>query len=259
MTHKGPLGLPSTFRHMWAAKALFALLLVAPAGFSLAGEASSVERLVPDTMEARVAACVQCHGSHGRAGPDGFYPRIAGKPKGYLLAQLLNFRDGRRNYEPMRHLLHGLPEDYLSEIAEYFADMRLPYDAPVQARASAALLERGRTLAELGDPSRELPACAACHGASFSGMEPSIPGLLGLPRDYCHRSPNNPHLGSLKIPHLLFGAKADGYSDESEPAHHGSSCQACGGRDAEQRTLGGSAADGRSRSLEFADRQATGD
>ncbi|MBB5217645.1 hypothetical protein HNQ49_004360, partial [Parapusillimonas granuli] len=30
----------------------------------------------------------------------------------------------------------------------------------------------------------------------------------------CHRSSNNPQLGSLKIPHLLFGDKADGYSDE---------------------------------------------
>src|SRR5690554_6785706 len=71
-------------------------------------KAESAERLVPNTMQARVAACTHCHGADGRAGPDGFYPRIAGKPTGYLLAQLISFRDGGRSYEPMRHLLEGL-------------------------------------------------------------------------------------------------------------------------------------------------------
>ena len=28
-------------------------------------------------------ACTTCHGKEGRAGPDGYYPRIAGKPAGY--------------------------------------------------------------------------------------------------------------------------------------------------------------------------------
>jgi cytochrome c553 len=36
-------------------------------------------RLRPDTMQARVAACTACHGEQGRAGTDGYYPRLAGK------------------------------------------------------------------------------------------------------------------------------------------------------------------------------------
>jgi cytochrome c553 len=184
MNHNGPPGRPSQLRRKGAVRTLLALLLVATTGVSFADEATSTERIQPDTMEARVAACTHCHGSQGRAGPDGFYPRLAGKPGGYLLAQLRNFRDGRRSYEPMRHLLQGLPDEYLGEMAQYFADMRLPYAAPARPSASAALLERGRTLAELGDPARQLPACISCHGASYSGMEPGIPGLLGLPGDY---------------------------------------------------------------------------
>jgi cytochrome c553 len=39
-----------------------------------------------------VAACTLCHGKEGVAGTDGYYPRIAGKPAGYLYQQLLNFR-----------------------------------------------------------------------------------------------------------------------------------------------------------------------
>jgi cytochrome c553 len=35
-----------------------------------------------------------------------------------------------------------------------------------------------------GAASRKIPACIACHGAALSGMEPAIPGLLGLHSDY---------------------------------------------------------------------------
>ena len=88
--------------------------------------------LKPDTMAARVAACTACHGEQGRAGSDGYYPRLAGKPQEYLYHQLLNFRDDRRQYRPMSHLLAGLPDDYLREIAAYFADQHVPYPAAVR-------------------------------------------------------------------------------------------------------------------------------
>ena len=140
--------------------------------------------LEPNTMGARLAACTACHGAQGRAGPDGYYPRIAGKPAEYLFHQLLSFRDGQRQYRPMTHLLTGLPDAYLREMAEYFASRHVPYPPPAQPRADAAALERGRALVFDGDRSRRLPACAACHGADLSGVAPAIPGLLGLPRDY---------------------------------------------------------------------------
>jgi cytochrome c553 len=142
------------------------------------------ETLRPDTMAARVAACTACHGAQGRAGADGYYPRLAGKPQDYLYHQLLNFRDGRRQYRPMTHLLTGLPDDYLREMAAYFSGQHVPYPAPVRADVSAATLEAGRKLARDGDAARGLPACASCHGAALGGMLPAIPGLLGLPRDY---------------------------------------------------------------------------
>src|SRR5690554_1851866 len=80
-------------------------LFMLMACFPFRVNAQSTEQLLPNTMDARVAACFQCHGESGRTRPDGFHPRIAGKPAGYLLAQLVHFRDGRRSYEPMRHLL----------------------------------------------------------------------------------------------------------------------------------------------------------
>ena len=35
-----------------------------------------------------------------------------------------------------------------------------------------------------GDPQRGVPACAGCHGPTLGGMEPAIPGLLGLRASY---------------------------------------------------------------------------
>lgn len=146
-----------------------------------------------DTIAERARPCTLCHGAQGRASPDGYYPRIAGKPAGYLLHQLQNFRDGRRQYEPMAVLLEHLGDDYLREIAEHFAALDLPYPPPQPAAVSAAMLERGRRLVTEGDAARSLPACAACHGQALTGVAPAIPGLLGLPRDYL-----NGQLGAWK-------------------------------------------------------------
>lgn len=140
--------------------------------------------LRPGTMAARVAACTACHGVQGQAGADGYYPRLAGKPQAYLYQQLLHFRDGQRRYRPMSHLLAGLPDAYLNDIAAYFAAQHAPYPSPLRTTASSTMLERGRVLAMTGDAQRHVPACVACHGQALSGVLPGIPGLLGLPHDY---------------------------------------------------------------------------
>ena len=137
-----------------------------------------------DSMAQRSLACTHCHGAQGRAGPDGYYPRIAGKPAGYLYNQLLHFKEGRRHYGAMTLLLDPLNERYLMEIAEHFANLQVPYPPPLPSRAAPALLERGRQLVMRGDAARQLPACTQCHGPKLTGMLPQVPGLLGLPRDY---------------------------------------------------------------------------
>jgi cytochrome c553 len=139
---------------------------------------------IEDTLAQRLAACSTCHGKEGRAAADGYRPRIAGKPAGYLLHQLQNFRDGRRAYGPMVTLVDGLPEPFLREIAAHFAALDLPYPPPLRTTGAPAVLARGRQLALQGDATRQLPACASCHGAALTGVQPATPGLLGLPRDY---------------------------------------------------------------------------
>lgn len=160
-----------------------AMLLVALVVASMA-RAASAQPVIPDTIAQRALACAACHGKEGRATNEGFFPRIAGKPVGYLYNQLVNFRDGHRQYPMMTYMVDQMSDAYLKELADYFASQHLPYPPPQAANATQAQLERGKQLALSGDASRSVPACIACHGQKLTGVAPAIPGLLGLPRDY---------------------------------------------------------------------------
>jgi len=139
---------------------------------------------VPDTLAQRALACTGCHGKEGRAAPDGYYPRLAGKPAGYLYNQLLNFRDGRRDYGLMSELIAPLSDAYLKELAGHFASLDLTYPPPQKPTLPAPELARAEALIRTGDSARKLPACTACHGERLTGAQPTVPGLLGLSRDY---------------------------------------------------------------------------
>jgi cytochrome c553 len=152
--------------------------------FALAASTVPAAPAFEDSMAQRTLACTACHGKEGRAGPDGYYPRIAGKPAGYLYNQLLNFRGGRRHYGLMARLLDPLSDAYLLEIAQHFASLDLPYAAPQPPSMPAALLQRGQLLARQGDIAKSIPACVQCHGDALTGVAPNTPGLLGLSRDY---------------------------------------------------------------------------
>ncbi|WP_028133721.1 c-type cytochrome [Bradyrhizobium japonicum] len=138
----------------------------------------------PDTMEARVEACTPCHGKEGEGTADVYFPRLAGKPAGYLYNQLLAFKNGRRKYPPMNYLLEYLGDPYLQEMAEYFAEQRPPLPAPAASEVSQQIMQQGQALVTRGDPARQIPACGSCHGPGLTGMEPGIPGLLGLRPNY---------------------------------------------------------------------------
>jgi cytochrome c553 len=161
------------------------------AWLSCASAQQQAPQRVPGDLAQRLTACTACHGSAttppaalGSGGERQYFPRIAGKPAGYLYNQLINFRDGRRQYPLMTWMVQHLSEDYLHEIADYFSAQHQP--APVMDRAAlpATELARGQQLVLRGDKALKVPACIACHGERLTGALPAIPGLLGLPRDY---------------------------------------------------------------------------
>jgi cytochrome c553 len=176
---KPSLALPCGAR--WSGSAiLLVTLALCPAADA---PAQPTER-APDTMEARLLACAACHGRQGEGTKNDYFPRLAGKPAGYLMNQLVAFRDGRRRYPPMNYLLEYIPDPYLQKMADYFAALRPPPIPRAVAEVSPALLARGRSLVTEADAAHGVPACSGCHGPKLTGMEPAIPGLVGLHASY---------------------------------------------------------------------------
>ena len=177
MGAKGPAGVGGA-----AALAIAAALMVG--GTQLARAQTAAHANLPDTMEARTAACGPCHGKSGEGTKDVYFPRLAGKPAGYLFNQLQAFHVGRRRYPPMNYLLEYLPEAYLQEIATYYAGLRPPLPAPEVPTVAPDVLKRGEAIVTGGDAARNIPACVSCHGPSLTGLEPGVPALIGLRSRY---------------------------------------------------------------------------
>ncbi len=136
-------------------------------------------RAAPDTLAERAKPCLACHASEGRKAKDEYYPRLAGKPAGYLFNQMAHFRDGRRQHRAMSLLMENLSDAYLNELAGYFSALPASYTTTLTRPSTSE-----PPLVTRGDPTRKIPACIACHGKQFLGVAPSIPGLIGLPSDY---------------------------------------------------------------------------
>lgn len=151
-----------------------------PADKPAAAAASASAGKVPDTLAQRVLACALCHGANGEGQKlNEYHPRLATKPEVYLYNQLINFRDKRRESGIMNYMVAYLSDGYLFEIAAHYAKLQPAYPAPSK-RAPADELARGGKLVNEGDTSRKLPSCVSCHGQALTGMDPAIPGLVGL-------------------------------------------------------------------------------
>ena len=183
-------GVPSYHRRLFGHGAAFlrrlgtVFLLTALAWGPSAPASAQPTQQAADSMETRLLACAACHGRQGQGTANDYFPRLAGKPAGYLINQLVAFRDGRRRYPPMNYLLEYLSDAYLQQIGEYFAALRPPPVPQPLGDVSDALLARGQSIVSGGDPEHGVPACQRCHGPELTGMEPAIPGLAGLHASY---------------------------------------------------------------------------
>lgn len=74
-------------------------------------------------------ACAVCHGPLGiAAAPDA--PNLAGQPAFYTAAQLRAYRNGSRRHEVMAVIAKTLSDDEISNLAAWFASVRIEAHAP---------------------------------------------------------------------------------------------------------------------------------
>lgn len=76
----------------------------------------------------REHACGACHGAHaeGREG----YPRLASQHAAYLVRQIRNIRDGRRNNPVMRDVARNLTDVEIEALGVYLESLGSGADAP---------------------------------------------------------------------------------------------------------------------------------
>ena len=133
----------------------------------------SASRAHADTLEARLAPCLACHGAKGQsANPE--VPSLGGQPAFYLTIQLLMFREKLRVVEPMNQMMQRLRDDDLRNMAAYLA--KLPSPEPAGGTVDSARMEKARALIEQH-------RCNFCHNRDYSG-EQNVPRLAGQREDY---------------------------------------------------------------------------
>jgi cytochrome c553 len=109
--------------------------------------------------------CVACHGEQGvSVAPE--YPNLAGQSGAAIYKQLSDYRTGSRTNQLMTDIAKALDEATLADVAAYYAAQPKRNPSPSTLAESPPPIVR---LVELGDPSRNLPPCAACHRPGSGG------------------------------------------------------------------------------------------
>jgi len=144
------------------------------AGTALVGDAAA--------GQAKTAVCGACHGPDGNSMAPNF-PKLAGQGDKYLLKQLHEIKDGKREVLEMTGMLTNLSDQDLADIAAYFSSQKGSVGA-----ADAKLVERGQALFRGGDVEKGLPACTGCHSPDGQGNAPAgFPHLGGQHAGYIEK------------------------------------------------------------------------
>jgi cytochrome c553 len=184
-----------------AAVACVTLLAAAQAQAPAAAQASAQPKAAggaKSSIEAKVAACVGCHGIKGYQAsfPEVYkVPMIAGQSAKYIASALTEYKQGNRRHPTMRSVATTLSEQDIADIAAYFEALgkdpagSLPTTADKLPDAQvASLLQKA--------------ACVSCHGANFAKpIDPGYPKIAGQHADYLfvalksYKTENNPSVG----------------------------------------------------------------
>ena len=126
--------------------------------------------------------CINCHGVDGNSVSPNF-PKLAGQQEAYFVAQLKGFKNHGRSdpagFEYMWGLSRSITDEQVDALAKYYAEQKSTAGAPGDATMTA----EGKQIFANGIADKNIPACAACHGAEAQGMA-TFPRLAGQHEDY---------------------------------------------------------------------------
>jgi cytochrome c553 len=168
-----------------AAFLLSSLLLAATA---YANEPEHAAAAKPDlakggTISSQV--CAACHTADGSRGSPA-NPILQGQHAEYLVKQLTEFKSGKRKNAIMSGMAATLSEEDMRNVAAFYAS-KVAKPGFAKNKDTVAL---GEKIYRGGIAERNVPACAACHGATGAGLPVQYPRLGGQHSDYVEAQMN---------------------------------------------------------------------
>jgi len=151
--------------------------------------------------------CTWCHGASAQGYTPA--PRLAGQRPKYIEQQLISFGEHTRDAPFSKQYMWGASANISPRtthaLALYFATL------PPRAAddGDRELVEKGRSIYQLGMPEANIAACVACHGPNAQGVR-EIPRLGGLAYTYLKRRLQQWGEGyhgalELPMPHIASG------------------------------------------------------
>ncbi|MBI3044160.1 MAG: cytochrome c4 [Betaproteobacteria bacterium] len=153
--------------------------------FSPAAARQGLAAADPSKAQAVVTqVCAACHAADGNS-TQAANPVLAGQHADYTFKQLMNFKPqgGKPAERPsavMAGMVANLSADDMRNLAAYFEiQKRKP-----RAARDPELVKLGRAIYRGGVLTKNVAACAACHGPNGAGMPAQFPHLAGQFADY---------------------------------------------------------------------------
>jgi cytochrome c553 len=134
------------------------------------------------TLQKTIESCAACHGSNGRSVSPTF-PNLAAQTAPYIELQLHAFKDQTRADPDAQAYMWGMSSQMndasITALAGYFSKQ----PAAEAKGGNSTLIAQGKQIFVEGVPSRQITACATCHGAQAQGNGP-FPRLAGQHAPY---------------------------------------------------------------------------
>ena len=146
----------------------------------------------PEAGEAKVTACVGCHGVDGNSAIP-LWPKLAGLGEKYLYQQLMHLKNGERVIPSMTGLLRSSSEQDLQDMAAYYDSRKRQLSGAkeielVKIKDPLEVLALGERIYRAGNLKSGVAACSGCHSPSGSGNSPAgYPALGGQHAEYIEK------------------------------------------------------------------------
>jgi len=129
----------------------------------------------------KAQTCAACHGMDGNSS-NPIWPSLAGQHAEYILKQLQDFKNNKRENAQMSPMAVNLGEQDMQDLAAYFSTQKIKPHA-----ADPALIESGQKIYRAGNSDTGVPACMACHGPAGRGNPAAVyPAVGGQYAAYLH-------------------------------------------------------------------------